>query len=97
MTVEGTRRRVVLGYILLLCLAVCFQMPGVPGSMFDYADSDDDAFQASVILGCTITSSSSFLQPRLTCSFGSTDTPLSFDYLRTYVLFHPPLSLFPAV
>ena len=95
--VEGTRQRVLFWYILLLCLGVCFQMPGVPGSMFDYADSDDDVFHASILLGCAITSSSSILQPWLTCSSGSIDTPLSFDYLRAYVLFHPPPSLFPAV
>ena len=67
-------------------------MPGVPGSLFDYNDSDKDVFQASVILGCTITSPSSSSQlPRLVWSFARSETTQSYESLRAYSLFHPPL------
>lgn len=76
--------------ILILCLAICCQLLGAPGTLFTFADSEDD-FQASVILGYTITSGTSSFLPWLTSFSAFTEmTPLRV-FLQSYTLFHPPI------
>ena len=78
--------------ILLLCIGVCFEMPGIPGDMFDFDDTDTDVFHASVILGCTIhTPSVSDSVSPPTYYSRMCDSPQSHDSLRADSLFHPPI------
>jgi hypothetical protein len=78
------------GGILLLCLAICFQLLGAPGTLFDFADSEDD-FQASVMVGYTITSDTPVFFPSLTSFVGFTKNASTPMLLRLYNFFHPPL------
>ena len=80
------------GGILILCLAVCLQMLGVPGTLFSFVDFEDD-FQASVITGYTITSGSVSFSPYLTPVFTFVDNSRLNDFLSSDALFHPPLLL----
>ncbi len=76
--------------ILLLCLAICFQLLGAPGTLFDFADSEDD-FQASVMFGYTITSNNPVFLPLLTSFVGFNNIASVPVLLRLYNFFHPPL------
>ena len=76
--------------ILLLCLTICFQLLGAPGTLFDSADSEDN-FQASVMFGYTITSDMPVFLPLLTSFFGFTEIAPGPVLLRLYNFFHPPL------
>lgn len=76
--------------ILVLCLAIFLQFLGVPGTMFNVIDSQDD-FQASVMLGFTIASGTASLLTWLTSGSASTESPFIHLFLRSYTFFHPPL------
>jgi hypothetical protein len=76
--------------ILVLCLAICFQLLGVPGTMFNVIDSQDH-FQASVMLGLTMVSGTASLLFWLTFCSASGDNSLLHSFLRPYAFFHPPL------
>ena len=76
--------------ILLLCLAICFQLLGAPGTLFDFADSEDD-FQASVMQGYTITSDTPVFLPSLKSFVGFTKIASLPVLLWIYNFFHPPL------
>ena len=76
--------------ILALCLAIFFQLLGVPGTMFNVFDSQDN-FQASVMLGFTIASGTVSLLTWLTSSSASTESPSLHHCLRSNRFFHPPL------
>jgi hypothetical protein len=78
--------------ILILCLAICIQLLGAPGTLFDFADSDDD-FQASVVSGYTVTSGTTSCVPSLRSFFGFTEMASIPVFLRPYNFFHPPLSV----
>ena len=79
--------------ILLLCLAICFQLLGAPGTLFDFTDSEDD-FQASVMFGYTITSDTPVIFPSLTSFVGFTKIVSVPVLLRLYNFFHPPLFVY---
>lgn len=76
--------------ILVLCLAIFFQLLGVPGTMFNVIDSQDD-FQASVMLGFTIASGTASLLTWLISCAASTESLSIHPLLRSYTFFHPPL------
>jgi hypothetical protein len=76
--------------ILLLCLAICLQLLGAPGTLFNFADSQDD-FQASVMVGYTITSDQPVFLLTLKSSVGFTKITSVPVLLRLYNFFHPPL------
>lgn len=78
--------------IFVLCLAICFQLLGVPGTLFNFADSEDD-FQASVMLGYTIIAAAVSLLPWLKSLFGSIEITVMYHFVPTYTMFHPPVSL----
>ncbi|HSA77447.1 MAG TPA: hypothetical protein VLG72_01130, partial [Nitrospirota bacterium] len=65
--------------ILMLCLAICFQLLGSTGTLFDFNDAED-AFQASVLVGYTITSSVSSWVPWLMSVVGLELTQLFFGH-----------------
>lgn len=78
--------------ILILCLAVCFQLLGAPGTLFNVADAEDD-FQASVMMGYSIgTATVSFLPP-LTSFFVFPENLSLCALLWSDVPFHPPLAV----
>lgn len=76
--------------IVILCLAVCFQLLGVPGTLFNFADSQDN-LQASVLLGYTIVTGTANFRPWLISFFASTVTPPVYAFTLSFTLFHPPL------
>ena len=76
--------------IVILCVAIFFQLLGAPGTLFDVADSEDD-FQASVMFGYTITSNTPVFLPWATSFFGFTEIASVSLFLRLYKFFHPPL------
>jgi hypothetical protein len=76
--------------ILILCLAICFQLLGVPGTLFNVIDSEDD-FQSSVAVGYTIASGIASMVLFLKCVRAFTDPPSARALLRSSSLFHPPL------
>jgi hypothetical protein len=75
--------------IFILCLAVCFQLLGVPGTLLNFADSEDD-FQASVMTGYSITTAAACFMPRLTIRFAFSENPSVNAFLWPSVPFHPP-------
>ena len=78
--------------IFILTLAVCFQLLGVPGTLLNFVDFED-ACQASITVGYTVTSSSVSLFPYLTRVFASDDNTTVNAFLCSDALFHPPLFL----
>ena len=76
--------------VLILCFAICFQLLGAPGTLFNFADSEDD-FQASVMLGYTIASGTVSVLPRPASTRASIEIPSTHTFLASYTLFHPPL------
>ena len=76
--------------ILVLCLAVCVQLLGVPGTIFNVMDAQDN-FQASVMLGFTIASGTASMLPWLTSSSAFAENPSIRLYVGSDDLFHPPL------
>ena len=76
--------------VLILCLAICTQLLGAPGTLFDFADSQDD-FQASVMSGYTITSVTTSALPSLRSFFGFTEMTSIPVFIQPYNFFHPPL------
>ena len=76
--------------IFILCLSVCFQLLGVPGTMFNVADSEDD-FQASITGGYTITTAPVSFLPRLTSFSALSENPSVSAFLGSDIPFHPPL------
>jgi hypothetical protein len=78
--------------IFILCLAVCFQLLGVPGTLLNFADSEDD-FQASVMTGYSITTAPVSFLPRLTTLLAISNNHSINAFLSPDVPFHPPLFL----
>jgi hypothetical protein len=78
------------GGILILCLAICFQLLGVPGTLLNCADSEDD-FQASVMIGYTIGSVPGSLLPFLISCLASPRPTSLHALLSSHSVFHPPL------
>jgi hypothetical protein len=76
--------------ILLLCLAICFQLLGAPGTLLDFADSEDD-FQASVMIGYTIASGAFSPLSYLISDFAVTEASSIHPFIPAFALFHPPL------
>ena len=76
--------------VCILCIAVCFQLLGVPGSLLEFADFEDE-FQASIMTGFTITAGVVSLLPGLICSFTVSDHPSVSAFLASDIPFHPPL------
>lgn len=76
--------------IVILCLAICFQLLGTPGTLFDLADSEDD-FQASIMVGHTMTSNTPSYFLRVTTFSGFTEIASVPECLRVHNFFHPPL------
>jgi hypothetical protein len=76
--------------IFILCLAVCFQLLGVPGTLLNVTDSEDD-FQASVMMGYSIVTATVSFLPRLTSFSASPENPSDNAFLWSKVPFHPPL------
>jgi hypothetical protein len=78
--------------VALLCIAVCFQVLGVPWTLFDFTDSDD-VFRLSVMAGFALVSCPAWLSPWLLSSFATLERALIADSLQPFSLFHPPLSI----
>lgn len=78
--------------IFILCLSVCFQLLGVPGTLFNVADSEDD-FQASVMTGYSLATTAISFLPMLTPFFVVSENPLGRAFLWSNAVFHPPLDV----
>ena len=76
--------------IFILCLSVCFQLLGVPGTLFNVADSEDD-FQASVMTGYSLATTAISFLPMLTPFFVVSEHPLGRAFLWSDAVIHPPL------
>jgi hypothetical protein len=77
--------------IVLLSFAVLLQILGVAVSFWDLNGSDDP-FSISLMTGFAVLPSASVMSPVLQCLLGFTITGSSYQHLRQYMLFHPPLS-----
>ena len=77
-------------YCFLLCITVCIQVLGAPGTLFDFTDTDD-VFHATVLTGYAIASAASAVGPALVSSVIASQTACLLALLRADVLFHPPL------
>lgn len=78
--------------ILILCLAVCIQLLGVQGTLLNFVDSEDD-FQASVMIGYTITSGRVSLLPYLPRLVALPHKTKLNVTVFADTLFHPPVFL----
>ena len=87
------RRKTALAWcsVVILSLSVCLQLLGVPGTLFNVSDSEDD-FQASVMTGYSIITGtvSQFIS---TLSFlGFADIASLRVFSPSHTFFHPPIS-----
>ena len=76
--------------ISILCVAVCIQLLGVPGTLFDITDSEDD-FRTSVTTGYSITTSPLSPFASLMSFVGFRDIASLQISSPFYNFFHPPL------
>ena len=76
---------------ILLCLGILLQILGVPVSFWDLNGSDDP-FTTSLMIGFAVLPSRLVESPLLQCIRAFTKTEPSYQRLRQYMLFHPPLS-----
>ena len=80
--------------VLLLCVSICVQMPGIAGTLFDFSVDTTDVFQSSVITGYTITSNPSLLVPALTSKTKFIEPPIRYVFVSLDAPFHPPMAFF---
>lgn len=80
--------------VLLLCVSICVQMPGIAGTLFDFNIDTTDVFQSAVITGYTITSSPSLLLPTLNSEMKLIDLPAIYFFVSSDGPFHPPKAYF---
>ena len=78
--------------VLLLCVSICVQMPGIAGTLFDFNIDTTDVFQSAVITGYTITSNPSLLLPGLTSKMKFIELPISYVFVSLDAPFHPPMA-----
>lgn len=76
--------------ILVVCISICFQLLGVPGTMLDLGESEDD-FQTSIMVGYTITSNMAPLLLSLTSFLVSIDNMWLPPLSLSLSIYHPPL------
>ena len=76
--------------ILVLCIAVGFQLLGVAGTLLNIFDSEDD-YQASVMTGYTIPTAAAALLGGPISVTAVFKTPLASAFLGSEMPFHPPL------
>ena len=80
-------------WLVVLCLsvAVVLQLLGVPGTLLDFADSQD-TYQTSVIIGYTIVSTASLMSRLSVLGLTRIGEATIQALLRADVLFRPPVS-----